>query len=434
MPSFRLPNCELGVATAATQIEGGDLDTNWHRWAAAGRVKDGSSPARAADHWNRVEDDIALLAELGVRHYRMGIEWARVEPAPGEYDTEALAHYRDEVAALRAAGITPLVTLHHFNLPGWLVDRGGWMSADMLPAFGDFTRTIVGELSPWVDEWIPINEPNVYATHGYLWGQWPPGERSFTHAIQALQAQAEVHIAAYQIIHALQPEAKVGTASHLRSFQPADPRNPTHRIAAWASDYLFQKVLLKAMNTGRFDFPLYRPGGVVPGRYFDFQGINYYTRSTVRSIADGVAVGAPVNDLGWEIYPQGLIEACQWVYAAYPSPIYITENGTCDNTDSFRSRFIYDHLSQVAASDLPIERYYHWCFTDNWEWAEGEVPRFGLVELDYPTQSRTIKESGHFFSDIIAQHGVTEEAYQRWVSGQAYPLNHEGLSGAQRQK
>ncbi len=420
MSTFNLPNCELGVATAATQIEGGDLDTNWHRWAASGRIKDGSSPARAADHWNRVAEDIALLAQMGIKHYRMGIEWARVEPSPGEYDAEALAHYRDEVAALRASGIAPLVTLHHFNLPGWLVDRGGWMSADMLVAFGEFTRTMVTELSPWVDEWIPINEPNVYASHGYLWGQWPPGEHSRIHAIQAMQAQAEVHISAYQIIHALQPEAKVGTANHLRTFVPADSRNPAHRFAAWASDYLFQKVLLKAMNTGRFGFPFYQPGGVIPGRYYDFQGINYYTRSTVRSLADAVAADAPVNDLGWEIYPEGLVEACQWVYEAYPAPIYITENGTCDNTDSFRSRFIYDHLAAIAGSDLPIERYYHWCFTDNWEWAEGEVPRFGLVELDYPTQRRTIKESGRFFADIIAERGVTEAAYRRWVAEQSY--------------
>jgi beta-glucosidase len=423
MPGFELPNCELGVATAATQIEGGQLDTNWHRWAAAGRIKDGSSPARACDHWNRVFEDIDLLVELGIKHYRMGIEWARVEPDPGQFDRDAIQHYRDEVAALRAAGIAPLVTIHHFNLPGWLVDSGGWLGSDIRVAFGRLTRMLVTELGAWVEEWIPINEPNIYATHGFLYGEWPPGERSAIKALRVMQVEAEVHIAAYQMIHALQPQAKVGSASHLRAFAPADARNPLHRLAASGGEYLFQRALLKAMNTGCFDPPFVRPSGVVPGRYYDFQGVNYYSRSTVRTIGDGVADGVPVNDLGWEIYPEGIIEVCRWIHDAYPSPIYITENGTCDNSESFRSRYLYDHLSQIAASELPIQRYYHWCFTDNWEWAEGEVPKFGLVGLDYQTQERTIKDSGRFFADIIANSGVTQAAFERWVADQQYRTN-----------
>lgn len=423
MHTFSLTGCALGVATAATQIEGGDLDTNWHRWAAAGRIADGSSPARAADHFRRVDEDIALLGELGVRHYRMGIEWARVEPTPGHFDAEAIAHYRDEVAALRAAGIAPLVTLHHFNLPGWWVDQGGWLGPEPVAVFTRFARRMVAELSEWVNEWIPINEPNVYATEGYLWGNWPPGERSPRRTIAVMQALAQAHIAAYLLIHSLQPDARVGTASHVRAFAPANPRNPLHRGASWAAERLFQRSLLKAMSTGVFDLPFRRPAGVVAGHYYEFQGVNYYARSTVRSLGDGVGAGVPVNDLGWEIYPAGLIECCQWIHDMYPGPLYITENGTCDNTDSFRARYLYDHFAQIAASRLPIERYYHWCFTDNWEWAEGEAARFGLVELDYASQTRTIKQSGRFFADIVAHGGVTEDAYARWVQHQQYPTN-----------
>lgn len=420
MHALSLDGCELGVATAATQIEGGDLDSNWHRWAAAGRIADGSTPARAADHYRRVDEDISLLGELGVKHYRMGLEWARIEPAPGEFDTDVIAHYRDEVAALRAAGITPLVTLHHFNLPGWWVDAGGWLSDQPLAVFGRFVRRMVSELSSWVNEWIPINEPNVYATEGYLWGRWPPGERSARRTIAVMQVQAEAHIAAYLIIHSLQPEARVGTASHLRSFAAANPGHPGHRVSAWLAERLFQASLLKAMSTGVFDWPFRRPVGVTRGRYYDFQGVNYYARSTVRTLADGVATGVPVNDLGWEIHPAGMIETCAWVHRAYPGPIYITENGTCDNHDSFRARYLYDHWAQIAACELPIERYYHWCFTDNWEWAEGEAARFGLVDLDYATQTRTIKESGRFYADVIAHRGVTEDAFARWVAPQRY--------------
>jgi beta-glucosidase len=423
MKSFALPGLALGVATSATQIEGGHLDTEWHRWAGAGGAKDGSTPARAADHWNRVAEDIELLSELGIQHYRMGIEWARVEPSPGQFDTEAITHYRDEVAALRTAGITPLVTLFHFNLPGWLLDAGGWLGPDIKTAFGRFTRKMVQELSPWVDEWIPINEPNVYATIGYLYGQWPPGEHSVRQAIAVMQAEVEVHIAAYQMIHALQPDAKVGTAAHLRAFQPASATNLAHWLASRIGDHVFQRALLKAMNSGVFELPFRRPRGVAAGRYYDFQGINYYTRSTLSSSADQVPPASPVNDLGWEIYPPGLIEVCQWVHEAYPGPIYITENGTCDNSDTFRSRYLFDHLAQIAGSELPIERYYHWCFTDNWEWAEGESARFGIVALDYETQQRTIKDSGRFFADIIAHQAITEQAYERWVAPQQYRTN-----------
>ena len=356
MPGFSLAGCALGVASAATQIEGGELDTNWHRWAASGGAPDGSSPARAADHWNRVGIDNALLAELGVRHYRLGIEWARVEPSPGQFDDAAIEHYRAELAGLREAGVRPLVTLHHFNLPGWLVDAGGWLGTDATDSFLRFVRRMVTALGDEVDEWIPINEPNVYATYGYLFGLWPPGDRSYRRTIAVLQTLAAAHIAAFQLIHELQPGARVGTAIHLRVFAPADRRNPIHQLGAKASDHLFQRAPLRAMSTGRFPLPLRRPSWVRPGRYYDFQGINYYTRSTVRGLADGVAENVDVNDLGWEIHPEGLAEVSGWVHAAYPGPIYITENGTADAADAFRARFLHDHLAVVAASELPIER------------------------------------------------------------------------------
>ncbi len=426
MPGFTLSGCELGVATAATQIEGGAADTTWHRWAAADRISDHSTPARAADHWNRVADDVALLGELGIRHYRMGLEWARIEPFRGQFDHEGLTHYRDELTRLRDAGIRPLVTLHHFSEPGWFADAGGWLAPDAVPVFLRFAETVVRELGDLVSDWITINEPTVYANHAYLWGLWPPGETSaYRHSFAVTQALVDAHLAAYPMIHRLWPDAQVGVAHHLRVFQPRSPRNPVHRAASTLSRYLFQDALVEVMATGRGRPPLRRPKGVRPGRYYDFHAINYYTRSTVAALADGVAQDVPVNDLGWEVYPQGITELARWVHDRWPGPIWITENGTADAADAFRARYLYEHLAQVAASGLPIERYYHWCFTDNFEWAEGEAARFGLVHLDYETQVRTIRPSGRFYADIIANHGVTEAAYERWVAGQEYPTNSE---------
>ena len=411
-----LGSLELGVATAATQIEGGDADTNWRHWAEQpGRVKDGSTPARAADHWNRVDQDIAILKELGITHYRMGLEWARIEPEPGAFDTSAIAHYRNELTALRDAGITPLVTLHHFNNPWWLEQRGGWTIKRSITSFLRYTKRIVVELKDLVDEWITINEPNVYATRSYVFGDWPPGHRSLPEAMSVMSNLAEGHIRAYSLIHAIQSSAKVGVAHHLRVFDPANRFNPIDRIGAQAYAYLFQGAMMDAMAYGRFRLPLRGSKGVQPGKYYDFTGINYYTRSWVSGVKEGTRPNAPVNDLGWEIYPEGMTRVLKLVAKHSPGPIYITENGTPDTSDSFRPRFLYDHLSAIADSGVPVQRYYHWCFTDNWEWIEGEVPRFGLVSLDYDTQERSIRESGHMYADMITHNGLTDEAYEHWV-------------------
>ncbi|MGC3953820.1 MAG: family 1 glycosylhydrolase [Propionicimonas sp.] len=424
-PGFALPGLALGVATAATQIEGGDADTNWHRWAdQPGRIKDGTTPRRAADHWNRVEQDTALLTELGVRHYRMGLEWARLEPSPGQFDRAAVNHYRDELAALRAAGITPLVTLHHFNNPGWFEADGGWESRHALTVFDRYVDFVLINLGDLVDEWITINEPNVYATQGWLDGGWPPGVTgSIRRAQRVMQTMATAHIRAYLTIHRAWPQAKVGVANHLRAFAAKQRWNPLHRVSARGAEYLFQTALTRAFSVGRFLAPFVQPREIDPGRYYDFQGINYYTRSSVTGLADGVAKNVDVNDLGWEIHPEGLVEVAKWTHDQYPGPIWITENGTADAADAFRPLFLYEHLKAIADSDLPIERFYHWCFTDNFEWADGEGPRFGLVELDYGTQRRTVRDSGRFYADIIAEGGVTADAYRRWVLGRHYPTN-----------
>jgi beta-glucosidase len=148
-------------------------------------------------------------------------------------------------------------------------------------------------------------------------------------------------------------------------------------------------------------------------------GINYYSRSCVSKIGDAARPGAELSDLGWEISPEGLERVATWAHDRWPAPIWVTENGTADNTERFRTQFLHDHLEIVAAArstGLPFERFYHWCFVDNWEWAEGEVPRFGIVALDYATQERTVKPSGRFYADVIAAGGVTPEIAARHLS------------------
>ncbi|NLT13989.1 MAG: glycoside hydrolase family 1 protein [Clostridiales bacterium] len=422
---FTLENMSLGVAAAATQIEGGDLGHSWNDWYRRGRIKDGSDPARATDHWNRWKGDAGLMAGMGLRHYRLGIEWARICPTRDMADQAAVARYREELQHLRELGISPLLTIHHFTNPMWFEDMGGFTKAENIEIFLDFVALAVRSFGDLVSEYITINEPNVYATESYYFGEWPPGEKSMGRAMTVMANMAVCHIRAYGLIHHIRREmgfddTRVSFAHHMRAFDPKSPMNPFHRTGTRLMERLFQGVVTPALCRGIFKWPLRAPATTKRGEYVDFIAVNYYTRTIVSGFSAGTRKGAPLNDLGWEIYPEGMLRCLRAHYGVIQRPIYITENGTCDNTDAFRCRYIYEHLKALCGSGLPVERYYHWCFCDNFEWAEGESARFGLVHVDYETQKRTVKKSGEFYRDVLRAGGVTEELYEAYVKGQEY--------------
>ena len=424
---FQLPpGFLLGVATAAAQIEGGNPDHNWNDWARKGHIKDGSSPTRANDHYARVHEDTALLKELNVQTYRFGVEWARIEPECGLFDSEALSHYREELMELKACGIQPLVTLHHFTNPMWFERMGAFEKAENIPHFLRYVEQVVRCLGDLAAEYITINEPNVYALNGYFNGEWPPGKQSMLQTFRVMSILAECHLQAYPLIHRVRQEmgftdTKVGFANHLCVFTPEHPNNLFHRFCTPLLERLFQGSLTRAMTTGKCTWPIMPLSAREPGLFVDFHGLNYYSRHAVSGFHDGFLKDCPKNDLGWEIYPDGIVECATKLHQLSPLPIYVTENGTCDNLDSFRSRYIYEHLKKLCASGLPVERYYHWCFIDNFEWAEGESARFGLVHVDYETQQRTVKDSGRFYAAMTAAHGVDEALYQAYVADHPYP-------------
>ncbi|MBQ8879671.1 MAG: family 1 glycosylhydrolase [Clostridia bacterium] len=419
----------LGTATAATQIEGGDENNNWARFAREGKVDDGTSPVRANDHYNRWREDIDLMAEMGMQIYRFGIEWSRIETSRGVFSEAALAHYREEIEYMRSKGIRPMLTLHHFGNPLWFEDMGGWTCSEAVDIFMNYAERVIDYLGDIVDDYITINEPNVYCLNGLFYGIWPPERKSITAYVKAFSNMTAAHISAYRMIHAKRKEmgrapdeTLVGFANHLRVFEPKNKRNLWHRFCAFITSYMFQDAITRAMMSGKCFFPVLRRKGVKKGRYYDFIGINYYTRSTVSGISDGTREDCFHNDLGWEIYHEGLIRLANTLSDKYGReyPVFVTENGTCDNTDSFRSRFIYDQLKLISETDNRIERYYHWSFMDNFEWREGESARFGIVHCDYQTQKRTVKDSGKLYSHIIANCGVTDEAYEKYVAGSSY--------------
>ncbi len=425
---FSLPEGFLmGVSSAATQIEGGHVSSNWNDWYAQGKIKDDTDPATGNDHWVKWREDTELLAQMGIQVYRLGIEWARIFPEEGKIDESAIAQYRQELELLKEKGIRPLLTIHHFTNPMWFEAKGGWTKRENLRHYLDLVRLTVDRFGDLVSDYITINEPNVYATNSYCFGAWPPGETSVAKTLQVMENMAYCHIKAYKIIHHRRKalgytDTMVGAANHLRVFAPKDEGNPIHRACAKLTESLFQGLLLKAMIRGEFTLPLRNWGRLPRGEYSDFHGLNYYSRSTVSSVGDGVRENSPKNDLDWEIYPQGIEECAAMLYRQLPRPIWVTENGTCDNEDRFRCRYLYDHLKVVSQSQLPFQRYYHWCFCDNFEWVEGNWAKFGLVSVDPETKKRNIKKSGQFYKEIIRRKGVDQSLYEEFVAREEYDI------------
>jgi len=428
---FALPeNLLMGSATASLQIEGGDTNNSWYAWAERGGIADGSKTSPAADHWNRVGQDVALMKELKHQVYRMSLEWSRIEPEAGRFSADALAHYRGEIEKLIKAGIKPLVTLHHFSNPLWFENSGGWLRDDAPSVFQAYARAVTEALGDLVSDWVTINEPNVYLTNGYVYGVWPPGRTSPKDMFAAAANMIDAHILAYGTIHDVRSgmgrtDTMAGAAHHLRVFDPASG-NPLDTLVAKLFEYLFQGLFLDGMLDGSRRLPLRRHRAALPGRASDFLGINYYTRDLVSFTPSArtqfgrlsVKPGSPVNDLGWEIYPEGLYRLVRKYHRRYGLPVYITENGIADRADAQRSRYLYDHLYQLrrlADEGVDLRCYCHWTTMDNFEWMEGFTARFGLVELDPATQKRTVRKSGRFFAEIAAARAVTQDMIRNYL-------------------
>lgn len=430
MIPFKLPeDFMMGTATAALQIEGGDRNNNWYAWCEEHHIKDGTHCIRANDHYNRLEEDISLMKAINASTYRMGLEWSRLEPEEGKFSQEAVEHYRKELTLLIQAGIKPIVTLFHFSYPLWFAQSGAFEEDSCIERFKRYARFCVESFGDLVAEWITINEPNVFAVEGYLEGIWPPGKKDMGLTLKVLKNLVMCHLEVYPLIHSIrkqkgfQGETRVGAAHHVRVFDGAS-RSPLDSITAVLVKRSFQDVLIHAMTTGVFRFPLGSGKPKGKGRFSDFLGINYYTRDRIKfdrktGYRQMVEPGAKVNDLGWEIYPEGLYRLCKEYYEKYRLHVFITENGTCDKEDTFRPAYIAEHLYQVKKlrdQGIDVQRYYYWTLMDNFEWLEGESAPFGLIHCDFETQKRTIRKSGRLFAAISKEKGLTQEMIQEYLT------------------
>lgn len=423
----------FGTATSATQVEGGALDTDWARFAASpGRVKGGDTPTRACEHWERWRDDVTLQAELGMTAHRFSIEWARVEPEEGRFDHAALDRYREEAEGLALHGITPMITLHHFTLPGWVADKGGCSAKELPRLLERYAGVVAGALADVCRLWITVNEPNVVASMGYLFGVFPPGEVGrVDRALLAQHRLLEAHVRMYRAIHDESARrgkrAHVGVAHHLRVVAPRRPERRRDRAAARLMDAAFNEGFAGALTSGRlfgpFDDVLARATGFHPREAKgtqDFFGLNYYSRDLVGFapsrpqegfLSREVPAGSETSALGWEVYPRGLTDLLVAWHERAPLPFFVTENGIATDDDGQRCRFLWRHLEALLdARDrgVDVRGYLHWSLLDNFEWAEGYAPRFGLVEVDYETQTRRPRQSARLYADVITEHALPD--------------------------
>lgn len=420
LPAVFPKNFLLGTATSSYQVEGGNNLSDWANFEKRpASIKNGDKNGLADDSWNKVPTDINLMKDLGANAYRFSIEWSRVEPTEGHYDEAVLAHYQDELTQLKAAGLTPMLTLLHFTLPGWLANRGGLLAPDFVDRFRDFSQVAVNNFGPSIDLWCTINEPNVMMYNGYINGTWPPGEKSKPHAVSAYTALLRAHSAAAAVIHKSDPTAKIGVAMHLVDFQPKSPLNLIDWYATLSSADAFNWAFYDSIAAGRIQFKALGYPSVneaLPALLgsADFFGMNYYRRDLVAfapqttSLIQNTAGPGSKNDLGWEIHPEGLLGLLRQSFKRYKLPIYITENGLADATGQNRAAFLKAHIYAVALAlqeKIPVLGYFHWSLIDNFEWAEGYSARFGLYAVDYATEKRSERGGVEQFKSL-AKHIV----------------------------
>lgn len=428
-----------GVATAAYQIEGSPeadgkgrsiWDTFVHR---PGTIADGTTGDVATDSYRRFPEDVALAYSMGFNAYRFSLSWPRIQPDGRTVNQKGLDHYKRVIDSCLGAGIQPWITLYHWDLPQALEDEGGWTKRDIVEVFSDYVSVVGQALSDRVDNWMIFNEPLSFTMLGYMLGEHAPGRRGLSNFFPAMHHVNLATAAGTHALRAVAPGATVGSTAYLSPTMGSGPGPHLAQRAERAANAMLNRAFLEpglGMGYPVDDAPILR----MMRRYIrdgdlercevdlDFLGVQYYTRLrapfrpipglwTVPGFGDDP--GLEKTSLGWEIRPEGLGMVLDMVhaYGRYPR-IVITEGGASFSDhvtggqvhDDRRIAYYQSHLAQVRAAidrGVPVDGYFCWSLMDNFEWAEGLVPRFGLVHVDYETQRRTIKDSGYWFAEQL---------------------------------
>ena len=451
------PGFLWGSATASYQVEGATHEDGrslsiWDQFAATpGKTFQGDTGDIADDHYHRMPQDVALMAELGLGAYRFSLAWPRILPqGRGKVNSPGLDFYDRLVDTLLAHGIKPFATLYHWDLPIALEEKGGWVNRDTAYAFAEYAEVTARRLGDRVEAWITLNEPWCSAFLGYGIGVHAPGLQNRQAAFDAGHNLLLAHgLAVPRIRASIRPGAQVGITLNFTPQYAADERPETLR-AIERADAFSNRWFLDPIYRGSYPDNLFsgfqvNPPPVQDGDFaiitapIDFLGVNYYSRSLMQSKLtsgssgsenhensesgehhEGAEAVRPVpgsiyTEMGWEVYPQGLSDLLVRLHREYAIPaLYVTENGAAfadqwngeDHvSDPLRVEYLHAHIQAQAraiAAGVPLRGYFVWSLLDNFEWGEGYSKRFGIVYVDYPTQRRILKDSALWYKDFIA--------------------------------
>ncbi len=451
-----------GTATASYQIEGaasvdGRGVSIWDTFSKTeGKVKNGDTGDMACDHYNRFPEDIALMQELGVKAYRFSIAWPRLFPqGDGVREERGFDFYNRLINALIAAGIEPMVTLYHWDLPQTLEDKGGWANRETAYAFADYAAACAQAFGDRIKNWITINEPWCVSWLGYSIGVHAPGKKDYRSAVAASHHTALAHALATRSIKAAQPTAKVGITVNMTNYVNENPEDPSLPEVIDLLDGNINRWWIGAIQKGEYPATLIAAygdlveGTILPGDMEllqcdnEFLGVNYYSDSFVRSarpedkpFSESAYLPLDVRantsiperftgkltDIGWPVTPHGLKNLVLRIHNDWPAitAINITENGCAINdepdasgvvNDQRRVDYLRAHLTELSEAiklGAPVKAYFAWSLLDNYEWAEGYSQRFGIIHVDYQKQKRTIKASGYEYKKIVATNSVAD--------------------------
>jgi len=334
-----------GSSTSAFQVEGNCKNHDFYRWAVLGKVRDNTNPNDAVLHYEKYREDIELLKAMNHNAVRIGLEWARIEPSDGTFNENALEHYRNELKAMKDEGIYTMITLHHFASPLWFADMGSFEKQGSIKYFLRYVEHTTNSLGDLIDFYITINEPTILAYKSYFLGEFPPGKNNLILMKRVNKNLAIAHALSYDLIHRIHEKngwnkARIGVAKHIRTFDPCNPKSLLDRFSAAYVDklmnYEFFDIAEKAANTSG------------NGKILDFFGVNYYSGDLIKFPFKTLCRRElKKNKLGWDIYPEGFYRVLMQVWNRYKLPIYVTENGTCDEEDELRTDYIREHVKAM---------------------------------------------------------------------------------------
>ncbi|SDH01653.1 beta-glucosidase [Vibrio xiamenensis] len=427
------PEFVFGVATSSYQIEGGvnlggRTASIWDTFCRQpGAVDNGDNGDVACDHFHLWQQDIDMIADLGVDAYRLSIAWPRILPRDGELNPQGLNFYQQIIDACHARGVKVFVTLYHWDLPQYLQDKGGWLNRETAYKFAEYAEVVSAHFGDQIDVYTTLNEPFVAAFLGYRWGVHAPGIKGEREGFLASHHMLLGHGLAMPILRRNAPNAKHGIVFNA---SPSYPLTPSDQGAADYSEAEGYHWFMDPVLKGEYPFevverqsdnmPMILAGDLdLISAPVDYVGINYYTRHVCRYNENGdiVNVEQPSAEhtyIGWEIYPQGLTDLLVRIHQRYEDlpPMYITENGAAGNdelkngevVDQQRTRYFQTHLEAVdnaIRQGVDIQGYFAWSLMDNFEWAFGYCQRFGIVHVDYQTQKRTLKHSAIAYRNML---------------------------------